>query len=302
MSSDDQRKLAPAPELAAAPPAQEDRAPSPPLCSGEAGKEYELSVLSVLIESYHNHYYVLPAGVLKDELLAALVFTDAPLSKQDMSKIQSGIEDMLAKPAGVFARGDVIGVDIVMFPIAAIEEGNASASRAMLKLVEVKSAEKVSANTVCGSLALQLWMHRRNVHRQWVLYAPCGKHSVAPLLCSHPKFMLGDPAPTGLFQFASRLDLPTPDMKDMQAAFREATLSSKDILKAVRDVRRHQDSIETKTAAAASAFAYLMNMLNTHEACVKVAQERQEECRQRRSAKKRDIAELYKTYHHSDQP
>lgn len=299
MSSDDQRKLAPAPELAAAPPPaqEEDRAPLPPLCSGEAGKEYELSVLSALIETYHNQYYVLPAGVLKNELLAALVFTDAPLSKHDVSKIHSAVEGMLAKPARVFARGDVIGVDIVMFPIAAIEEGNASAARAMLKLVEVKSADKVSASTVCGSLALQLWMHRRNVHRQWKLYAPYDD-SVAPLLCSHPKFMLGDPAPTGLFEVHTGVHLkPTSDMRDVQAAFRGATLPSKGILEAMRNVRRHQDDMVFRTTAAASAFDYLVDMLNTHEACVKVAQERQEACRQRRSAKKRQIEEQYNEYY-----
>lgn len=300
MRSDDQRKLAPAPDLEAAPPAREDSAPPPPLCSGEAGKEYELSVLSTLIETYYNHYYVLPAGVLKDELLAALVFTDTPLSKQDVSKIHSVIKGMLGNPAGVFARGDVIGVDIVMFPIVAMEGGNASAARTMLKLVEVKSAEKVSASTVCGSLALQLWMHRRNVHRQWKLYAPYDD-SMAPLLCSPPKFMLGDPAPTGLFQVHTNGTAGcvclTPNMREVQTAFREATLPSKDILGAVRDLRRHQDSMVFKTAAAASAFDYLVHMLNTHEKCVKVAQEHQEECRQRRSAKKRQIEELYNEYY-----
>ena len=151
---------------------------------------------------------------------------------------------------------------------------------------------------MCGSLALQLWMLRRNVRRQWHLYYP-GKDGVAPLLRTHPSFMLGDPADSGLFTLggdAGAVSLST-HIKDMQAAFREATLPVKEVLEAVRDVRSHQDSIETKTAAAASAFAYLMNMLNTHDACLKVAQERQKECLARRDAKKRAIEEIYQDYY-----
>lgn len=296
MSGTQEGELAPAPAPEAAPSPEELRAPSPPLCSGEAGKEYELSVLTALIESNHNHYYVLPAGVLKNEQIASLVFCDASLGTGDMQDVHEEIHTFASEPAKALALGDVVGVDIVMLPIAALNDNNAPAARAMLKLVEVKSTEKVSANTVCGSLALQLWMHRRNVRRQWLLYAPCND-SVAPLLCTQPKFMLGFEERAGLFHFCTDLVGLTPDIKDMQAAFREATLPAKDILEAVRDVRRHQDSIETKTAAAASAFAYLMNMLNTHEACLKVAQERQEACRARRNAKKRDIEELYRDYY-----
>ena len=113
MSSSDEGPLATA--VAAAPSLGDtedtERVPSPPLCSGEAGREFEGNVLEGLVNVHCNHYYVLPAAALKDELLSKLVFTDAPLSKQDMHKIDEDINALTFSPERVFARGDVIGCE-----------------------------------------------------------------------------------------------------------------------------------------------------------------------------------------------
>lgn len=271
------------------------------LCSGEAGKEHELNVLCVLLESHHKEYFVLPAGALKNELVSALVFSDAPMSKSDMSQVEVELKGMISSSAKVFARGDVVGVDVVMIPLCAVAEGNATAARSMIKLVEIKSSEKVSASTVCGSLALQLWMQRRDVHRTWWL---CGSSpgGVAPLLTTHPRFMLGEAASDGLF---NTVVVPlSDDVKGVQAAFKGSALPAKDLVESVRAMLcTMPDAIKAECAARPESYAHrvevqkaasrLLFTLKNHEACVKVAQERQAECRERRSAKKRHIDELY---------
>ena len=293
--------VAPAPEAAAPslgsdadastpPPA------SPPLCSGEAGKEYELDVLLALLDENHSHFYVLPACVLKNAMLGTLVFTNERMSDSDMKRLLTEIWAYVCEPGRLLSGGDVVGVDIVMLPICAVNELDASAARSLLKLVEVKSVDRVSANAMAGSLALQLWMERRNVHRRWHLYTPLGwPQRVAPLLLTPPSYMLGALECEGLFEPHQVL---SDNVEPVQDAFRAATLPAKDLERDVRDLLRHAHAGEvTSEFHLKSALARLAHIVEEHDENVRAAQRSQAACRERRKDKKRKAEELYREYY-----
>ena len=271
-------------------------APLPPLCSGEAGKEYEFDVLLALLNNDHPHFYVLPACALKNAMLATLVFTNESMSSNDMRRLRTEIWSCISEPGNLVSGGGVVGVDIVMVPICAINESDASAARSLLKLVEVKSADKVSANTVAGSLALQLWMERRRVHRHWLLYSPpAGPTRVAPLLLAPPSYMLGSLEWEGLFEPHEVL---SNHVEPVQDAFRAATLPARDLLGAVRDLLRHKDVGCGNTSTIRSTVARLEHIVHEHDEHVRAAQKSQAACRERRKAKKRKAEELYGEYYY----
>ena len=278
-------------------PAADQRADAPPtLCSGEVGKEYELRALQVLLDVYGSDYYVVPGSVLKRQRVASLVCTDAPMDADAMRLAQADIDALIAQPRELFAGGDVIGVDIVMLPRCPFKEHNALATRAMTKLVEVKSGDRVTASAVGGSLAVQAWLLRRDVRREWLLYSP-SPEPLAPLLRAPPSFMAtGDVPETGLFCFKAheRIGL-TDEMAELQRALREAASPGKELAEAARELRRNLDSVTTQSARASTALAALTQLVDMHDACLRAAEEQQTACRERRTERKRRLEELYAT-------
>jgi hypothetical protein len=268
----------------------------PALCNGEGGKLYEAESIHKIFHMYGTDHYVLPGGCLRNSgSLRKLVLTDDPLNEAEMDATIEEIEECLRSP---FAHGDAIGIDVVILPSKALNEKDVPAVRRLLKLVEIKSSDKINAQTVASSLAFDRWMAQMNVKREWMLWS--ASDSISPLLTYPPYYLSGADNPAVRHErfcktqplFVVRWSIPpSAHVSAMQTALRNAAPPTRDLVDAVREiVQTHANSIACTTPEAILAIERMRRLFLNHENAVSIASAAQTASRKRRAEIHEEVA------------